>query len=111
VPAIHDLYCKTCGKERTDVPVIGGKFPRCCGAPMRWRPCAVKTDVKGAATWSWACGDYVSSSRERDKRMAAKGFEPSGDKVSGARDEDHLNLGKTTSFAGQSVRRTLTRER
>jgi hypothetical protein len=112
VAVVHDIRCVRCDAVRRDVPIVKQRYPRCeCGGRMDWIPFVPKTDVKGGPTWSWACGDYVTSSRERDARMRAKGFEPSGDKVGGARDEGHLNLGKTTSFAGQSVRRTLTRER
>lgn len=108
---LHDIRCDACERTESNVAISNGIFPDCCGQPMRWVPFVPKTDVMGGPTWSWACGDYVTSSRERDARMKRAGFEPSGDKVNGARDEGHLNLGKTTSFPGQSVRRTLTRER
>jgi hypothetical protein len=113
VAVVHDLRCRTCNRVTENVTVDPNDFPRCtCGGEQTWIPSkAPRTDVYGRDIWSWALGDTVRSGRERDARMRAKGFEPSGDKVNGARDEGHLNLGKTTSFAGQSVRRTLTRER
>lgn len=107
----HDLYCKRCGREESDVRIVGGVFPECCGERMRWRPFHPKTDVYGRPVWSVAAGCYVTSSRERDKIMREAGFEPRGDKVHGGRNESHRNLGKSFSYSGQTVRKTLVPER
>lgn len=106
---LHDIKCRVCKYKARNQVVTPGAFPPCprCGGDTTWTPFKPKTDVYGAPTWSWACGKYVGSSHERDEIMRKAGFEPSGDKVGGMRDEGHLNLGATRSYPGQRVRRTL----
>lgn len=107
---VHDLYCRTCGREEENAGIRNGIFPSCCGATMRWRPFPIRTDVLPCPAYSEATGTIVGSTRERDKMMRAAGFEPCGDRVGGARNESHLNLGKITSYPGQ-VRRPSPIER
>lgn len=110
---LHDLRCPACESEERNVRVTPGNYPRCqgCGEQMRWKPSSFRTDVYGSPRYSEAAGCEVRSSRDRDRIMREAGFLPCGDKVGGARNEEHLGLGKSFSYAGQGVRKTLSRER
>ena len=90
---LHDLLCRKCGTERTNVPIDKGEFPTCCGTRMRWIPRAFATDVSGSEQVS--SGVLVdpdhpdeplrwTSTRERDQKMKRWGVEPVGDRVHGA---------------------------
>lgn len=72
---------------------------------MTWIPRGFRTDVFGSPKMDEinGTGEY-SSNRELERRMARDGWEPAGDKVGGARNESHLNLGKKFSFSGQRNR-------
>ena len=106
--ARHDFYCPRCDSEQydvyvTDAMVCARLFPACqnCGTGTRisWaRGLAPSTDVLGVEKYSDALGGTYTSQRDLDQKMKAAGFEPCGDKVGGARNESHLNLGKKFSF-------------
>lgn len=110
---VHDLRCPSCESEIRNARVTPMNYPRCplCNTQMVWKPSGFRTDVYGSPRYSDAAGCEVRSSRDRDRLMREAGFEPSGDKVGGARNEEHLHLGKTFSYSGQGVRRTLSRDR
>jgi len=113
MPKIIDTYCRDCGTETYDVHLAqcdAATDPCACGGETRvlWsRGIAPQTDVFGREKWSIAAGCYVRSQREQDRIMREAGFEPSGDKVHGARNSDHQNLGKSFSYHGQTKRRVL----
>lgn len=112
---IHDLHCTRCIRERFDVKIVGGEYPLCrCGAPMTWTPRMVNTDVRGSEQTSRVLDEGLSatgvnkplsftSTRERERKMRAMGYEPAGDKVGGARNNDGFK-GSLFSFQGQSRR-------
>jgi hypothetical protein len=94
--AHHDLYCRRCGTERKNRMVDVKELPHCpnCQTVMRvdWshgQPPA--TDVRGSEQTSEVLDDADgrplrwTSTRERDRKMRAQGFEPAGDRVHGAR--------------------------
>jgi hypothetical protein len=110
---LHDIYCRVCGAEERNAEIRNGVFPLCCAEPMRWRPFPFHTDVLGRPTFSVALGREVSSTRERDRKMreSKHGFVPVGDPVGGARNQDHMNLGKAFAYPGQRTRRVLSKER
>ena len=109
---VHDLYCRGCDAEKRNVEASVDSMPTCCGAEMRvdWsHGKAPSTDVYGSRRWNEAVGDYVGSTREAETTMRLAGFEPAGDRVGGARNEDHMGLGKVYSYSEQTNRTPLTR--
>ena len=106
-PIIHDLRCPNCDDIVLSHYMEPDQFPPCqgCGATMTWIPTKVSTDIWGAPRQDTINDTGESTSRrELEKKMKAKGFEPAGDKVGGARNESHLNLGKHYSYAKQTKR-------
>jgi hypothetical protein len=85
---LHDLICAE-GHMELDVTVDPDKLPTClCGSEMSvsWahgKPPA--TDVKGSELYSEVTGEHYTSTREHERKMAARGYEPAGDKVGGSR--------------------------
>jgi hypothetical protein len=110
---IHDIHCTsgTCVWENLGVHINAGKFPPCpeCGSATAWTPAGFSSDV--LTHYSIAGGREFTSTREKDKFMAARGFVPAGDPVGGALNQEHMNLGKSFSYSGQTTRRTLERRR
>ena len=92
---IHDVHCTRCVREQYDVQVVRGEYPICkCGAPMTWTPTRFQTDVRGSEQVSRVLDEApgvplrFTSTREREKKMRAMNYEPAGDKVGGARNDD-----------------------
>jgi hypothetical protein len=94
VSALHDIRCPACDFERTNVVIVGGRFPSCerCGTRTTWIPRGFATDVVGSTQTSQVLCDpdnsdlplTWTSSRERDAKMAKQGCVPAGDRVHGA---------------------------
>lgn len=105
MPIIHDLRCTDCGTIFHDIAVEPGCYPDCprCGGPRTWVPSRLKTDLYGQPQWCEASGEYHASTRDRERRMREEGFEPSGDKVHGARIRRELK-NTVFSYAGQTHR-------
>ena len=104
---IHDLRCLSCGSIEEDVICDSGSYPKCeCGGARTWVPARVNTDITGGPVY------YKSLDREFDSRsslrsfLKANGLKEAGDRVGGARNESHLNLGKGYSYRGMSRRAT-----
>jgi hypothetical protein len=76
---------------------------------MTWTPARVTTDVRGSEQVSRILEEApgmplrYTSTRERERKMRAMNYDPAGDKVHGARNEDHFK-GTRFSFQGQSQR-------
>ena len=107
---IHDLHCTRCVRERFDVVVSGTAYPLCqCGAPMTWTPARVQTDVRGSEQVSSVLDEApgvplrYTSTRERERKMRAMNYDPAGDKVGGARNNDGYKRTRF-SFQGQPHR-------
>jgi hypothetical protein len=65
-------------------------------------------DAWGGPRYDTAMDKWYGSKSEHRKEMKDKGLSEAGDRVHGARNEDHLNLGKGFSYAGQVSRKTRT---
>jgi hypothetical protein len=81
---------------------------------MTWTPSRVQTDIYGSEQTSRVLDEGISadgnnrpltftSTRERERKMRTMGYEPAGDRVHGARNEDGLK-GKKFIYPGQSRR-------
>ncbi len=95
-PPVFDYHCPRCKSEREDVVVDRWDDPvHCvnCKSRMTKFPPLVATDVCGSEQSSRVLPDGMTwtSTREREKKMKALGYEPAGDKVGGARNEEYLN--------------------
>lgn len=95
MPATRDLHCIRCGRELFDVVTEYQNYPDCpkCGGHMVYTPTRFFTDVAGSEQVSRVLEDGSGrpltwhSTREREAKMRAMGYEPAGDKVGGARRE------------------------
>lgn len=93
---MHDLRCKVCDVVRENVFVRGTSYPPCpsCGGETTWVPFVFATDCYGSTKTSQILYEDVgrpatySSRRELESKMKRIGFDPCGDKVGGARNED-----------------------
>lgn len=109
---IHDLRCKSCHLERQNV-FVKDTFPPCpnCGGELDWIPFVPMTDCYGSTKTSDILYEDVgvpatySSRRELEAKMKRLNFEPCGDKVGGARNEDSYR-GTSFSFDGNLSRAT-----
>ena len=106
---LHDVWCRRCGGVEEQM-VDTKNVPRChCGGKRQVVYLqAPYTDVYGSEQWDAKNEIAFTSERDRERKMKelGPGFErsPSADKHHGARNEEHLNLGKHFSYPGQ-VRR------
>lgn len=107
IRTLHDLRCAECGTVTLDVVVENHVYPPCilCGGKTTWIPAKMTTDLFGTPQYSDATGDFNSSQREKEKKMAGLGFYPKGDKDHGARVE--LSIKRTGfSYPGQGSRQS-----
>lgn len=103
---VHDLLC-TAGHIEENVPVRGRPYPPCrCGAPRDWMPTKCNTDEWGQSRYFKSLDRTFGSKSELRQYMKEHHAQEAGDKVGGARNEDHLRLGKAFSFSGQTNRST-----
>lgn len=108
---IHDLRCIQCDIIYEDVHCVSGQpFPRspCCQAEQRWVPSKLNTDITGGPVYYKSLDREFASKSELKGYLKSKGLSEAGDKVGGARNESHLNLGKGFSYSGQSSRTTAS---
>lgn len=97
---LHSYYCPTCDNEGegwTD------DVPSCCGKPMRVQFTKVNTPEWGSPrTYLHLRDEPFSSRSELDAYAKANGMGlgASAEKVGGARNEEHLNMGKKFSYKG-----------
>ncbi len=114
---LFDMECPKCeGVEEVFFLAREEHTAECsmCNEPMRKLPSLVNTSEWGSPQWDDAAQQRFGSRSERDQHYKALGYEPAGDKVGGARNEDHLHLGKrivsdpkvktrkTSAFANQT---------
>jgi hypothetical protein len=108
---LHDLRCTACEAVRENVWVRGTDYPPCpsCGGRMDWLPFVPMTDCYGSTKTSEILYEDIgtpatySSRRELERKMKRMNFEPCGDKVGGARNDDGYR-GSSFSFAGKMTR-------
>lgn len=111
---VHDLRCNYCGKVEADVlcasnEVAKGRFPLCqCGGDRTWVPSRVNTDITGGSFYVKSLDREFDSKSDLRSHLKANGLSEAGDRVGGARNESHLNLGKTFSYRGQGSRTTAS---
>lgn len=106
MPPIHDLLCQN-GHIEENVPVVDRPYPACkCGAERDWMPTKVTTHEWGQSRYYRSLDRTFGSKSELKQYMKEHHAIEAGDKVGGARNTDHLNLGKSFSFAGQTKRGT-----
>ena len=113
--ALHDMRCTVCeAVELNQLVPSDGNYSPCakCGGKRTWIPSFVPmTDVYGSTKTSEILYEAVgkpatySSRRELERKMHAIGFDPCGDKVGGARNEDGYR-GTSFSIAGKTTRAT-----
>lgn len=88
--------------------VRNGEYGQCraCGGDRTWIPFSFATDVCGSEQTAPMLRDEFGqvlsfrTSRERDQKMKRLGYEPCGDKVGGARNEDGFKQ-RAFSYRGQ----------
>lgn len=96
---LHDYYCRECDRLEFDQ----WSAPTCCGAQMSIAILKVNSPEWGSPRTYLHLRDEPFHSRSelesyaRENKMA---LGASAEKVGGARNEDHLNLGKKFSYAG-----------
>lgn len=112
---VHDLYCRACDRERKNQRVDVDRLPACaCGEPMRIDMSGIKITTDGDYQ-VFAPGidtDRKMSLREARSKAKALGMElnlESAEKVGGARNESHRNLGRL--YSGTGVRNRSSYDR
>ena len=104
---IHDLRCLSCGTVEPDVPCESGRYPSCvCGGARTWVPTRFNTDITGGPIYMRSLDREFDSKSSLRSYLKENGLQEAGDKVGGARNESHLNLGKGFSYKGMSRRAT-----
>lgn len=106
---LHDLRCVECQAIELDV-YVGDPFPPCpnCGGERTWIPSRVNTDIQGGPKYYASLDATFDSKSDLKTYLKANGLSEAGDKKGGARNESHLNLGKTFSYRGQASRTTAS---
>ena len=102
------MLCSVCESVAEDVFFLPGEehehnCPE-CNALMDKMPSLFSTPEYGGPQWSQAAARTFDSRSEERAYWKQSGFTEAGDKVGGARNEDHLNLGKIYSAKGLSKR-------
>jgi hypothetical protein len=105
---IHDLICRKCGEIENDQLVAfsnSGSYGKCvtCGGERTWMPSRVNTDIWGSPQFIESLDRTFESKSDLKKELKRCGFEPAGDKVRGARNEDRYK-GSSFAFRGQRGR-------
>lgn len=94
---LFDFECEQCGRVN-EILFFSNEEQKAncdlCSAPMRKLMPLVNTPEWGGPRWDDAQQTTFSSRGEKDAYYKGLGYEPAGDKVGGARNEDHLHLGK-----------------
>jgi len=100
-----DYSCESCGKRK-----IGwdADFNVCCGEEMTRGFGGARTYESRGALYDTTLPDecWGKSRSETRSIMREKGLYESGDRVGGARNEDHLNTGKLFSYKGAPTKRS-----
>lgn len=99
---IISTRCEKCDKLFPDV-WTDEPHPRCCGAETKWTPTTLHTTEWGGPRHYPHIRDEPFGSRGELKAYAERNgmtLGASNEKVGGARNEEHMNLGKRYSYAG-----------
>lgn len=80
--------------------------PECCGCDMRKMFCTNTHEWGGPRTYRELREEPFASRSEKNAWAKANGLEEAGDKVGGARNEDHRKLGKLYSHKGAPSKRS-----
>ena len=97
---LNDYSCPECGVH---TEAMSSDVPECCGRPMAWMPTQINTPEWGGPRQFVHLRDEPFGSLSEFKSWTKKeGLElsPSADKHHGARNEEHLKLGKKYSYTG-----------
>ena len=96
---ILDLRCAECGNEEIDVCITGDIYPPCgCGGEMKFLPSKLNSDVWGGPTYFKSLDMTFDSKSDLKRHLKENDLSECGDRVGGARTEDHLRCGKTLYF-------------
>ena len=98
MPILDGFICDNCGEQRDgwrDEP-----RPRCCRDEMRKIFCTNTFEWGGPRRYRELRDEPFKSRSELNAWAKANNLEQVGDKVGGARNEDHRNLGKHFSYKG-----------
>ena len=98
---LHAFYCPRCNEEELDR--WSDDVPSCCGKPMRVQFTKVNPPAGGSPRAYPHLRDEPFASRgELDSYAKANGMGlgASAEKVGGARNDEHLNMGKKYSYTG-----------
>ena len=96
---LHDYYCPECETVEFDK----WEPPMCCGASMRVAFRTLHTTEWGGPRTYLHLRDEPFNSRSELEKYARDnhmGLGASAEKVGGARNEEHLHLGKKYSYSG-----------
>ena len=99
MPVLHDYYCPDCEVIEIDK----WSPPMCCGQSMHVAFRTLHTTEWGSPRTYLHLRDEPFNSRSELESFAKKNnmaLGASAEKVGGARNEDHLNLGKRFSYQG-----------
>ena len=105
MPILDDYECEQCGRRDSG---WRDELHPCCGAPMRRLIGGTRChEPRGEIYDPTLPGTGRFSSRSAMRSyMKRNGYEEMGDKVGGARNEDHRNLGKLFSYPGAPAKRS-----
>lgn len=100
-----DMHCKQCDVIEENAFFLPGEEheTKCpvCTSLMSKMPSLFSTPEYGGPRFSEAAQQTFGSRSEEKAYWKSNGFTEAGDKVHGARNEDHLNLGKV--FSGKNL--------
>lgn len=105
---IYVFACDPCGVELPEglYPLDHHKPCKQCGNPMLKVPQTFHADAWGGPKHIQSLDQSFDSKSDLRKELRRQGLSEAGDPVGGARNEDHRNLGKGFSYAGQASRKT-----
>ena len=105
---IYVYACEPCKRELPEAiyPVDHVEPCKRCGNPMLRVPQTFYADAWGGPRFVGGLDREFDSKSDLRKEMKRQGLSEAGDPVHGARNEDHLNLGKGFSYRGQGSRKT-----
>lgn len=105
---VYLFACDPCGVELPEALYPMDHIEPCerCRKPMLRVPQKFHADAWGGPRWVGGLEQTFDSKSEWRRELRSKGLIEAGDRVGGARNEDHLNLGKGFSYAGQGTKKT-----
>ena len=104
MPILDSYVCDGCGVGERGWR--GDEWPECCGDEMRREFCTNTTEWGGSRVYKALRSEPFESRSDLDKWAKDRGLVCVGDKVGGARNEEHRNLGKIYSHKGAPTKRS-----